>query len=68
MRERLRRFSLSLHPDKTRLIEFGRFAAQNCEKRGLAKPETFQFLSFVMICGKSRRGDFQISPLRAECL
>ena len=60
MRERLRRFSLSLHPDKTRLIEFGRFAAQNCKKRGLAKPETFQFLGFVLICGKSRRGDFQI--------
>ena len=60
MRERLRRFSLSLLPDKTRLIEFGRFAAQNCKKRGLAKPETFQFLGFVMICGKSRRGDFQI--------
>jgi RNA-directed DNA polymerase len=60
MRERLRRFALSLHPDKTRLIEFGRFAAQNCKKRRLAKPETFQFLGFVLICGKSRRGDFQI--------
>src|SRR5712691_6942622 len=60
MRDRLREFSLSLHPDKTRLIEFGRFAAQNCKKRGLAKPETFKFLGFVLICGKSRRGDFQI--------
>ena len=60
MRERLREFSLSLHPDKTRLIEFGRFAAQNHEKRGLSKPETFKFLGFVLICGKSRRGDFQI--------
>src|SRR5712692_7604129 len=60
MRERLREFSLSLHPDKTRLIEFGRFAAQNCTKRGLAKPETFKFLGFVLICGQSRRGDFQI--------
>jgi len=60
MRERLREFSLSLHPDKTRLIEFGRFAAQNREKRGLGKPETFGFLGFVFICGKSRRGDFQI--------
>jgi hypothetical protein len=40
MRERLREFSLSLHPDKTRLIEFGRFAAQNREKRGLGKPDT----------------------------
>jgi len=60
MRERLREFSLSLHPDKTRLIEFGRFAAQNHEKRGRSKPETFKFLGFVLICGKSRRGDFQI--------
>ncbi len=60
MRERLRAFSLSLHPEKTRLIEFGRFAAQNRERRGLGKPETFKFLGFVFICGKSRRGDFQI--------
>src|SRR3984893_3313732 len=60
MRERLREFSLSLHPEKTRLIEFGRHAAQNREKRGLGKPETFKFLGFVLICGKSRRGDFQI--------
>jgi group II intron reverse transcriptase/maturase len=60
MRERLREFSLSLHPDKTRLIEFGRHAAQNREKRGLGKPETFKFLGFVLICGKSRRGGFLI--------
>ena len=60
MCERLQEFSLSLHPDKTRLIEFGRFAAQHCKKRGLSKPETFKFLGFVLICGQSRRGDFQI--------
>jgi RNA-directed DNA polymerase len=60
MRERLRAFSLTLHPEKTRLIEFGRFAAQNRERRGLGKPETFKFLGFVFISGKSRRGDFQI--------
>jgi len=60
MRERLRAFSLALHPEKTRLIEFGRSAAQNCKRRGLGKPETFKFLGFVFICGKSRRGDFQI--------
>src|SRR4051812_32372626 len=60
MRERLRAFSLTLHPEKTRLIEFGRFAAQNCERRGSGKPETFKFLGFVFISGKSRRGDFQI--------
>jgi hypothetical protein len=60
MRDRLREFSLSLHPDKTRLIEFGRFAARNCKKRGRSKPETFKFLGFVLICDKSRRGDFRI--------
>ncbi len=60
MRERLRAFSLSLHPEKTRLIEFGRFAARNREMRGLGKPETFKLLGFVFICAKSRRGDFQI--------
>ena len=60
MRDRLREFSLSLHPEKTRLIEFGRFAAQNCKRRGRCKPETFKFLGFVLICDKSRRGDFRI--------
>ena len=60
MRDRLAEFSLSLHPDKTRLIEFGRFTAQNCRKRGRSKPETFRFLGFVLICDKSRRGDFRI--------
>jgi group II intron reverse transcriptase/maturase len=60
MRERLRKFALSLHPDKTRLIEFGRFAAANRKRRGLGKPETFNFLGFTFICGKSRRGKFLI--------
>ncbi len=60
MRERLREFSLSLHPDKTRLIDFGRFAARNREKRGFAKPETFTFLGFVLICGKTRGGKFLV--------
>jgi RNA-directed DNA polymerase len=60
MRERLQEFALSLHPDKTRLIEFGRFAAANRKRRGLGKPETFNFLGFIFICGKSRRGKFQI--------
>src|SRR5437764_6237335 len=58
MRERLQEFSLSLHPDKTRLIEFGRHAADRRAKRGLGKPETFNFLGFTLICGKSRRGYF----------
>jgi RNA-directed DNA polymerase len=60
MRERLREFSLSLHPEKTRLIEFGRHAATNRARRGLGKPETFKFLGFVLICGKSRRGGFLV--------
>ncbi len=60
MRKRLQEFSLTLHPEKTRLIEFGRCAAANRERRGLGKPETFNFLGFVFICGKSRRGNFLI--------
>ncbi len=60
MRERLGEFALSLHPVKTRLIEFGRFAAANRERRGLSKPETFAFLGFTFICGKSRKGGFLI--------
>ena len=47
-----------LHPDKTRLIEFGRYAAADRERRGLGKPETFNFLGFTFICGRSRRGSF----------
>jgi len=60
MRERLQEFSLSLHPEKTRLIEFGRRAAAERKQRGLGKPETFNFLGFTLICGKSRRGNFLI--------
>src|SRR5438552_7828058 len=60
MRERFVGFSLSLHPDKTRLIEFGRHVAVKRERRGLGKPETFSFLGFIFISGKSRRGKFQI--------
>jgi group II intron reverse transcriptase/maturase len=60
MRDRLGKFALSLHPDKTRLIEFGRFAATDRKLRGLGKPETFTFLGFTFICGLSRRGNFQL--------
>jgi RNA-directed DNA polymerase len=60
MRERLQKFALSLHPEKTRLTEFGRLAVQNRRARGLGKPETFNFLGFTFICGKSRRGKFLI--------
>ena len=60
LRQRMAAFALSLHPDKTRLIEFGRFAAQNRARRGLGKPETFNFLGFTHICGRSRKGRFQL--------
>ena len=60
MRERLGKFALTLHPEKTRLIEFGRFAAERRKRRGLGKPETFNFLGFTFICGKTRAGKFQI--------
>jgi|ERR1700733_8204760 len=60
MRLRLEEFKLTLHPEKTRLIEFGRFAAEKRSKRGLAKPETFSFLGFVHISGRTRTGRFQL--------
>jgi group II intron reverse transcriptase/maturase len=60
MRERLQEFALSLHPEKTRLIEFGRLAAENRKRRGLGKPDIFTFLGFIFICSKTRRGKFQI--------
>ena len=60
-RERLAKFGLELHPEKTRLIEFGRFAAQDREKRGEGKPETFTFLGFTHFCGKRRsNGSFTV--------
>ncbi|ARS55739.1 group II intron reverse transcriptase/maturase [Ralstonia solanacearum] len=60
MRTRLEQFMLTLHPDKTRMIEFGRFAAANRAKRGLGKPETFDFLGFTHISGQDRRGKFML--------
>ena len=60
MRERFEAFALTLHPDKTRLIEFGRHAADRRAQRGLDRPETFNFLGFTYICGRSRRGRFQL--------
>ena len=60
MRARLGEFALSLHPEKTRLIEFGRFAAERRKRRGLGKPDTFNFLGFTFICGKTRAGKFQL--------
>ena len=60
LRARLSKFNLELHPDKTRLIEFGRFAADDRERRGQGKPETFDFLGFTHICGKTRKGKFMV--------
>lgn len=54
-RVRLQKFGLELHPDKTRLIEFGRFAASDRKQRGEGKPETFAFLGFTHICGQTRK-------------
>jgi RNA-directed DNA polymerase len=60
MTQRLAEFALTVHPDKTRLIEFGRYAADHRNGRGLGKPETFDFLGFTHICGHSRAGRFQL--------
>jgi group II intron reverse transcriptase/maturase len=60
LRERLAKFSLELHPDKTRLIEFGRNAARARAARGVGKPETFDFLGFTHFCGKTKNGRFWV--------
>jgi hypothetical protein len=60
VQERLGQFGLKLHPDKTRLIEFGRFARENRRRRGLGKPDTFDFLGFTHCCGKTRKGKFMV--------
>jgi len=60
LRGRLEKFGLELHPEKTRRIEFGRYAAERRLERGLGKPETFSFLGFTHYCGKTRKGTFTI--------
>jgi group II intron reverse transcriptase/maturase len=60
LRERFAKFGLALHADKTRIVEFGRFAEQNRRKRGGGKPETFNFLGFTHSCGKTRKGYFTV--------
>ncbi len=62
---RLEAFALAVNPDKTRLIEFGRFAAETRKRRGLGKPGTFTFLGFTHICSRCRRGRFQLK--RRSC-
>lgn len=70
LHERFSRFGLKLHPDKTRLIEFGRFAAQDRNGRGQGKPETFNFLGFTHYCGTDQRGKFTVvrQTMRARML
>src|SRR4030095_10354275 len=61
LRERLGEFGLEVHPEKTRLIEFGRYAAERRRKRGQGKPETFNFLGFTHMCGTSyKAGNFAV--------
>ena len=66
LRERFAKFGLELHPEKTRLIEFGRFAAQNRARRGDRKPETFEFLGFTHICAKTRNGRFKLKRVTSK--
>src|SRR5271169_4255912 len=65
-RERLAKFGLELHADKTRLIEFGRFAAQQRKQRGEGKPETFTFLGFTHYCGQLTTGAFIVWRITAK--
>src|SRR4029453_18136076 len=57
---RLAKFRLELHPEKTRLLEFGASAADDRQRAGLGKPETFNFLGFTHICGETREGRFTV--------
>ena len=63
LRDRLAKFCLELAPEKTRLIEFGRYAAERRNARGLGKPETFGFLGFTHICAKTRNGRFSLKRI-----
>ena len=66
LRERFAEFGLELHPEKTRLIEFGRFAAERRQGAGVRKPETFDFLGFTHICAKDRRGRFKLKRVTSK--
>ena len=65
-RERLAKFGLTLHSDKTRLIEFGRYAAERRRKKGQGRPETFDFLGFTHCCGIDQQGKFQVVRVTAK--
>jgi RNA-directed DNA polymerase len=66
LRERFAEFALELHPEKTRLIEFGKFAAERRQKRGQGKPETFEFLGFTHVCAKTRSGRFTLKRVTSK--
>jgi group II intron reverse transcriptase/maturase len=66
LRDRFAQFGLELHPEKTRLIEFGRFAAERRQARGLRKPETFEFLGLTHICAKTRKGRFKLKRITSK--
>ena len=66
LRDRFAKFGLELHPDKTRLIEFGRFAAHNREVRGDRRPESFDFLGFTHVCAKNRNGHFKLKRVTSK--
>ena len=63
LRDRLASFGLELAAEKTRLIEFGRFAARDRKQRGLGRPETFRFLGFTHICARSKSGRFKLKRI-----
>ena len=66
LRERLAKFGLRLHPKKTRLVEFGRFAAANRARRGQGRPETFDFLGFTHFVTTTKRGRFRLGASRSR--
>ncbi len=66
LRGRFAEFGLELHPEKTRLIEFGRFAAQNRERRNDRKPDTFDFLGLTHICAEDRHGRFKLKRVTSK--
>ena len=66
LRDRFAQFGLELHPEKTRLIEFGRFAARDRQRRGDRKPETFEFLGFTHICATDRHGLFKLKRVTSK--
>ena len=66
LRERFAEFGLELHPEKTRLIEFGRYAAENRARRGDSEAETFVFLGLTHICAKTRNGQFKLRRVTSK--